>query len=146
MAAENAKNNEDLRAMFVIVPPGDEAKPVRCPICKEALKSEFLEDDEDWVWKNALKKGDTVYHATCHSEAAASTSTLVSRLRADYSRSRSRSLTPELHGRMSSTRASLTVEPSMSTVQGFFVPVIGVKRESGPADGGEEPSSKRVAL
>lgn len=60
MAAENAKNNEDLRAMFVIVPPGDEAKPVRCPICKEALKSEFLEDDEDWVWKNALKKGDTV--------------------------------------------------------------------------------------
>ena len=31
-----------------------------CPICKETLKSEFLEDDEDWVWKNAIKKDDRV--------------------------------------------------------------------------------------
>jgi len=33
---------------------------VSCPICKETLKSEFLEDDEEWVWKNATRKDDRV--------------------------------------------------------------------------------------
>lgn len=50
-AAQEAK----LRASYVIVPPGDEAKSVQCPICKEFLKSEFLDDDEDWAWKNAVR-------------------------------------------------------------------------------------------
>jgi pre-mRNA cleavage complex 2 protein Pcf11 len=59
-AAENAKREADLQAQYVIVPPGDEAQVVSCPICKETLKSEFLEDDEDWVWKNAIKKDDRV--------------------------------------------------------------------------------------
>lgn len=59
-AAEVAKREAELRAQYVVVPPGDEAKPVSCPICKETLKSEFLEDDEDWVWKNATKKDDRV--------------------------------------------------------------------------------------
>ena len=59
-AAENAKREAELQALYVIVPPGDEAQVVSCPICKETLKSEFLEDDEDWVWKNAIKKDDRV--------------------------------------------------------------------------------------
>ena len=49
-----------MRTQFVVVPPGDEAKPISCPICKEPLKSEFLEDDEEWVWRNAVKKDDKV--------------------------------------------------------------------------------------
>jgi hypothetical protein len=59
-AAEVVKRDAELRALFVVVPPGDEAKPISCPICKESLKSEFLEDDEDWVWKNAIMKDDKV--------------------------------------------------------------------------------------
>lgn len=59
-AEEAARRDADLRTMFVVVPPGDEAKPVSCPICKETLKSEFLEDDEEWVWRNAVKKDDRV--------------------------------------------------------------------------------------
>jgi hypothetical protein len=43
-----------------VVPPGDEVKPVSCPICKETIKSEFPEDDEHWVWKNATKKDDQI--------------------------------------------------------------------------------------
>ena len=58
--AEVAKREAELRALYVVVPPGDEAKPISCPICKETMKSEFLEDDEDWVWKNAIKKDDRV--------------------------------------------------------------------------------------
>lgn len=59
-AVETAKREEDLRSQYVIVPPGEEAHVMSCPICKETLKSEFLEDDEDWVWKNATKKDDKV--------------------------------------------------------------------------------------
>ena len=59
-AEEAAKRDAELRAMFVVVPPGDEAKSISCPICKETLKSEFMEDDEEWVWRNAVKKDDRV--------------------------------------------------------------------------------------
>lgn len=59
-AADAAKRDAELRAMFVVVPAGDEAKAISCPICKETLKSEFMEDDEEWVWRNAVKKDDRV--------------------------------------------------------------------------------------
>ena len=49
-----------MRAKFVVVPAGDEAKAISCPICKETLKSEFMEDDEEWVWRNAVKRDDRV--------------------------------------------------------------------------------------
>ena len=59
-AVEDAKREAELQAQYVIVPLGDEAQVVSCSICKETLMSEFLEDDEDWVWKNAVKKDDKV--------------------------------------------------------------------------------------
>lgn len=112
-AAEAVKHDAELRAMFVVVPPGDEAKPISCPICKETLKSEFMEDDEEWVWRNAVKRDDRVrsmsmlrwgrradlgirqiFHATCHAEASKSKSSLASRLKTEMG-SRSRSGTPE---------------------------------------------------
>ncbi|KZP02213.1 hypothetical protein FIBSPDRAFT_705636, partial [Athelia psychrophila] len=54
VVAELDKRDADLRALFIVVPPGDEAKPISCSICKETIKSEFLDDDKDWVWKNAI--------------------------------------------------------------------------------------------
>ncbi|KAG0709743.1 hypothetical protein DFH29DRAFT_885631 [Suillus ampliporus] len=94
LAVDAARRDAELRTQFVVVPPGDEAKPISCPICKETLKTEFLEDDEEWVWKNAVKKDDKIYHATCHAEAMSSMHTLASRLRQDTA-SRSRSGTPD---------------------------------------------------
>ncbi|KAJ8086820.1 mRNA 3' end processing factor [Marasmius tenuissimus] len=91
-AAEAVKRDAELRSQFVVVPPGDESKTISCPVCKEVLSPEFVEDEEEWVWKNAIKKDDRIYHATCHAEA--SSNTLVARLRTDVS-SRSRSGTPE---------------------------------------------------
>lgn len=60
LKAECAKHEAQLRAQFVVVPPGAEARVISCPICKETLKSEFLEEDEEWVWRNAVKKDDKV--------------------------------------------------------------------------------------
>lgn len=31
-----------------------------CPVCKEVLKSEFQEDEEEWIWRNAVRVGDKV--------------------------------------------------------------------------------------
>lgn len=58
--AESAKREAELRAQYVVIPPGDEAKQVSCPICKETLPSEFLEQDEEWVWRNAIRKDEQV--------------------------------------------------------------------------------------
>ena len=59
-AEEKAKHEAELRAMFVVVAPGEEAKQFSCPVCKEPMKCDFLEDEEEWVWKNAVKKDDKV--------------------------------------------------------------------------------------
>ncbi|KAK7695922.1 hypothetical protein QCA50_000561 [Cerrena zonata] len=114
-AAEAAKADADLRAMYVVVPPGDEAQSMSCPICKESLKAEFLEDDEEWVWRNAIIKDDKVFHATCHAEASASKSSLAARLRNEVSsRSRSRSQTPEAQMKDVSHRKSESPTPKLA--------------------------------
>jgi len=55
---EAAKKTSELRAQYVVVPQGDETKLVACPVCKETFKSEWLEDQEDWVWTNAVRRDD----------------------------------------------------------------------------------------
>ncbi|KAH7914222.1 hypothetical protein BJ138DRAFT_1177497 [Hygrophoropsis aurantiaca] len=112
--AEAANREAELRAQFVIVPPGDEAKTISCPICKEILKSEFLEDDEEWVWKNAVKKDDRIFHATCHSEALTSVQSLAVRLRNETT-GRSRSGTPEgISSRASPPKETASLRTSLS--------------------------------
>lgn len=56
-----------------------------CPICKEKFQSEWDEEKEDWVWKNAIKVGERIYHASCFGETKAKTA----------SNSASRSGTPQ---------------------------------------------------
>lgn len=158
-AEEEAKRHAELAARFVVIPPGEEALPMPCPICKELLKSVFLEDEEEWVWRNAVRKEDKVcrarmgqrraladsseqlYHATCYAEASSSKtkSSLVSRL---VNESR-RSSTPELSGKR---RTPSPVSDAK--------PVAGVKRKVEEEDDmhllraqlENSPPSKKVAL
>ena len=151
------------------MPPGDEAKPISCPICKEPLKSEFLEDDEEWVWRNAVKRDEKVclaswlctmamlttldsfqiYHATCHAEASASKSTLAVRLRNEVAGSRSRSNTPE----KTRTPPKIAVDgvPRKSESPTPTTPV-GTKRKAeddhphGHSGSGDAPPSKKLAV
>ena len=44
----------------VIIPIGDETKPLSCPVCFYPFRTEFLQDEEEWVWTNAMKDGETV--------------------------------------------------------------------------------------
>ena len=51
---------EELKRKFVKVPPGKNGQggggegDVKCPICKEAFRAEWSEDEEEWVWRNAI--------------------------------------------------------------------------------------------
>jgi len=157
-AAEAAKREAELRALYVVVPPGDEAKPISCPICKELLKSEFLEDDEDWVWKNAIKKDDRVFHATCHAEAVTSTNSLAARLRNEMATAASRSGTPEVHSSRSTPPKHAAHQSSLSTgIRASRSPsshskLSGTKRKvedddvSVPAEANGSPPAKKIAI
>ncbi|CAE7072991.1 unnamed protein product [Rhizoctonia solani] len=130
-----------LRASYVVVPPGEEAKPALCPICKESIKSEYLEDDEEWVWRNAVNVKGQIYHATCHDEAGQANS-LASRLRLEMGAtggsSRSRSLTPERLPASPMTRSpGGTLRPA--NLKRKAEDEVNVKLESGQ-------SPKRVAV
>lgn len=59
------KKEAELRASTVVVPEGEEAKSIACPVCKESLKSEFLDDEEEWVWRNAVQVKNKVSYVHC---------------------------------------------------------------------------------
>jgi len=127
-AAAAAEREVKLRAMFVVVPPGDESKSVTCPICRETLQNEFLEEDEEWVWKNAVQVKGKVYHATCHAETMSSAAVAVRRLKdTKLPVSRSRSRTPEL---TRNDRGTVRTSPPRS--------MLGLKRKGSPDEESEE--------
>jgi pre-mRNA cleavage complex 2 protein Pcf11 len=142
-SAESAKRDAEIRARFVVVPPGDEAKHVTCPICKEAFKSEFNEEDEEWIWKNALKVDDKIYHATCHAEALLTSGSLSARLRQGFMGSRSG--TPDVPSSRRATPPQLGKAelPSPSSKLGFKRKV-EVDNTDGRPDG--SPPLKKVIL
>ena len=51
---------KELEARVVVVPPGSEGKSATCRICMEDIPIEFDEDEEQWVWRNAVIQGEKV--------------------------------------------------------------------------------------
>ncbi|GAA5814611.1 hypothetical protein MFLAVUS_008110 [Mucor flavus] len=51
----------------VIMPNDDNRKP--CAICGERFIDFWNDDEEEWMYKNAIKVEDKIYHATCHADA-----------------------------------------------------------------------------
>ena len=70
-----------LESMTVPVPSDAEDAAKECPICKEKFKGEFSEEDEEWVWLNALESDNEIYHATCFNDSKANASVLGKRER-----------------------------------------------------------------
>jgi len=71
-----------LRKRWIRVPNDPAKKLVPCPVCKELHKPEWAEDEEEWVFRNAIDisgtvshnrlaqcvSNDKIYHATCRAE------------------------------------------------------------------------------
>ncbi|WWC61879.1 uncharacterized protein I303_104464 [Kwoniella dejecticola CBS 10117] len=64
----SAERLNQLRAKWVKVPQDTKKAASVCPVCKEAFVKEWSEDEEEWIWKNALNINGTYYHATCRAE------------------------------------------------------------------------------
>lgn len=67
-AAEKALR-EKMAHAFVIVPHGSELASRPCRICKEPFQSEWSEEVEEWIWRNAVLIDGEYYHASCYYSA-----------------------------------------------------------------------------
>lgn len=121
---------KELEAKFLIVPPGEEGKEVRCGICMEVIKVEFQEDDDegDWVWKNAMKVDNKIYHATCHHDWA--NSSFNKQRLAEMNSSRQG--TPEVHSRGTGSQDStpLRIKSDSPKTPPRLLAVAGTKRKA----------------
>lgn len=64
--ADGAKKKEQ---NFVRTPSDPAYRNATCPIDQEPFKSEWSEDVQDFIWRDAVKVGDKYYHASCYKEA-----------------------------------------------------------------------------
>lgn len=53
---------------FVRVPADPVLRSLPCPIDQEPFKSEWSEDVQDFIWKDAVQVGGRYYHASCYAE------------------------------------------------------------------------------
>ncbi|KAL2160220.1 hypothetical protein VTH06DRAFT_1393 [Thermothelomyces fergusii] len=40
-----------------------------CPICQEKFEMKWLDEAQEWVWTDAVRVGERVFHSSCHREA-----------------------------------------------------------------------------
>jgi len=133
-AAVAAQEKESrLKNAYVVIPVGDEAKTVTCPICKEMLNPEFLEEEEEWVYKNAIEINGRIYHSTCHADASSTPNALINRIKQQLEQ-RSRSNTPDADQKRGSPNQS-TLKRKLREDEAEQV-----KEEEGT------PPSKKIAL
>lgn len=41
-----------------------------CPICQEKFEMKWLDEAQEFVWMDAKKIGERIYHASCYAEAS----------------------------------------------------------------------------
>jgi pre-mRNA cleavage complex 2 protein Pcf11 len=147
---------KELEAKFLIVPPGEEGKEIRCGICMEVIKVEFQEDDDegDWVWKNAVKIDNKVglasnvtshkvsnlpkiYHATCHHDWA--NSSFNKQRLADIGSSRQG--TPEIQSRGTGSQdgTPLRIKSDSPKTPPRLLAIAGTKRKAIPSGDNMKP-------
>lgn len=64
-STDSAKKKEQ---DFVRTPSDPAYRNATCPIDQEPFKSEWSEDVQDFIWRDAVKVGDKYYHASCYKE------------------------------------------------------------------------------
>ena len=53
---------------YVRVPSDPAMRGASCPIDQEPFQSEWSEELQDFIWKDAMKMGNKYYHASCYRE------------------------------------------------------------------------------
>ncbi|KFY18901.1 hypothetical protein V493_08271 [Pseudogymnoascus sp. VKM F-4281 (FW-2241)] len=64
---DTATSQGPKKLQYLAVPDDPALANSLCPICQEKFEMKWL--DEEFVWMDAVKLGDRIYHASCHAEA-----------------------------------------------------------------------------
>lgn len=67
--SDDSTNKIPLKEQWIRVPDDTRLKASVCPICQEKFQTSWLDEAQEFVWMDAVKVGDRVFHATCHAEA-----------------------------------------------------------------------------
>ncbi|GAK67988.1 pre-mRNA cleavage factor cfi subunit [Moesziomyces antarcticus] len=122
-AAQDKALKEKFAKTFVVVPSDADVAARPCGICKEPFKSQWSEDEEEWIWLNAIRVDDNgaeiYYHASCHHSAKSLTDSVADRRTASVGvkrRSTSRTATPTASTAAARKRKS-DLEPALDIVE-----------------------------
>lgn len=66
----NSHQQQKPKLQYIPVPDDSSRVNSICPICQERFEMKWLDEAQEWVWMDAVKIGDRVYHASCHREVA----------------------------------------------------------------------------
>jgi pre-mRNA cleavage complex 2 protein Pcf11 len=152
--------------MWIVAPTESEKTNEPCPICKEKFVSEWSEDEEEWIWKNARKVDEEIYHGSCYYSARVLSTNVANRgttgtpgARASTERRRSRTATPDVDLNRSAAPSANPLDRLKGEEGALGGHAASKKRKEGPSAGddaaaaagqgrveGGEPEGKRVAL
>ncbi|KAK1827582.1 hypothetical protein QBC39DRAFT_420008 [Podospora conica] len=58
------------KVQYLAVPDDAAGAAAVCPICQERFEMKWLDEAQEWVWMDAVRLGERVFHASCHREVA----------------------------------------------------------------------------
>ncbi|KAL1955617.1 hypothetical protein VTO42DRAFT_8350 [Malbranchea cinnamomea] len=68
--SESGSPKKSSQQRWIRAPNDATLRNAPCPICQEQFESTWSEEAQDWIWQDATKVGNRVYHASCYSEVA----------------------------------------------------------------------------
>lgn len=75
-SAATAKNP---KLQYIPAPDDPALAAVPCPICQEKFEMKWLDEAQEFVWMDAKKVGERIYHASCFAEATKDVNTQAKR-------------------------------------------------------------------
>lgn len=55
-------------AQWIRAPNDATLRSTPCPICQEKFESTWSEEEQDWIWRDAVRVGSRVFHGSCYAE------------------------------------------------------------------------------
>ncbi|CAJ2511570.1 Uu.00g071950.m01.CDS01 [Anthostomella pinea] len=68
-AASGGSASKAAKVEYIPVPDDAALAASVCPICQDRFETRWLDDAQEFVWADAMKVGERIYHASCHREA-----------------------------------------------------------------------------
>lgn len=75
----SSPKDKDPKQQYLAVPDDPALANSVCPICQEKFEMKWLDEAQEFVWMDAKKVGERIYHASCHAEATKDVVTAVKR-------------------------------------------------------------------